>query len=168
MVDWAREEIYSQVINKDNICLAVPRQTTKEWRHVFVSDKVANFNYLATGGQNGAGTHFPLYLYKKGAKYPNFNQEIKSAIEQRIGKLLSPEVLFDYIYGILHSKSYREKYMEFLKVDFPKIPYPKNFDDFSYYSKYGNILRTLHLFRNIPSIINYATFKGIGLDVNLR
>ncbi len=63
---------------------------------------------------------------------------------------LEPEDIFDYIYGVLHSPHYREKYKEFLKVDFPRIPYPKNADKFEHYKECGHQLRELHLMHNVP------------------
>ena len=63
---------------------------------------------------------------------------------------LAPEDIFDYIYGVLHSPLYREKYKEFLKVDFPRIPYPKNADEFEHYKECGHQLRELHLMHNVP------------------
>lgn len=66
---------------------------------------------------------------------------------------LTPEDIFDYIYGVLHSPHYREKYKEFLKVDFPRIPYPKNAEDFEHYKEYGHKLRELHLMHNVPDCL---------------
>lgn len=63
---------------------------------------------------------------------------------------LQPEDIFDYIYGVLHSPAYRAKYKEFLKVDFPRIPYPKNADEFEHFRSFGHMLRELHLMHNIP------------------
>lgn len=63
---------------------------------------------------------------------------------------LQPEDIFDYIYGVLHSPAYRAKYKEFLKVDFPRIPYPKNADEFEHFRSFGHTLRELHLMHNIP------------------
>ena len=54
------------------------------------------------------------------------------------------QAIFDYIYGVLHSPTYRERYKEFLKVDFPRIPYPKVAAEFEHYRHYGNQLRELH------------------------
>ena len=51
---------------------------------------------------------------------------------------------------IVHSPSYREKYREFLKIDFPRVPYPENKDKFEHYRKYGEQLRKLHLMTDIP------------------
>ena len=73
---------------------------------------------------------------------------------------LAPEDIFDYIYGVLHSPLYREKYKEFLKVDFPRIPYPKNADEFEHFKECGHQLRELHLMHNVPK--SKVTFDVIG------
>ena len=79
-------------------------------------------------------------------RVPNFNMEVIAEVEKKLkmklvagndvgtADLLSlqerqkdnqftPEDLFDYIYAVLHSKSYREKFKEFLKINFPKVPF---------------------------------------------
>lgn len=71
--------------------------------------------------------------------------------EQTDPHFLTPEDIFDYIYGVLHSPHYREKYKEFLKVDFPRIPYPKNAEEFEHYKSCGHQLRELHLMHNVPA-----------------
>ena len=58
---------------------------------------------------------------------------------------LTPEQIFDYIYGVLHSPVYRAKYKEFLKVDFPRVPYPKDAEYFEHFRSFGEQLRLLHL-----------------------
>lgn len=73
---------------------------------------------------------------------------------------LAPEDIFDYIYGVLHSPHYREKYKEFLKVDFPRIPYPKNAEEFEHYKECGYQLRELHLMHNVPE--SPARFDDLG------
>ena len=73
---------------------------------------------------------------------------------------LTPEDIFDYIYGVLHSPHYREKYKEFLKVDFPRIPYPKNAEEFEHYKECGHQLRELHLMHNVPE--SPARFDNLG------
>ena len=57
----------------------------------------------------------------------------------------SPENLLDYIYAVLHSPNYREKYKEFLKIDFPRIPLPENAEEFWRFAEKGCELRKLHL-----------------------
>lgn len=73
---------------------------------------------------------------------------------------LEPEDIFDYIYGVLHSPAYREKYKEFLKIDFPRIPYPKNEEEFEHYKDCGHRLRELHLMHKVPK--SPVTFEGFG------
>jgi len=58
---------------------------------------------------------------------------------------VTPETLLDYIYGVLHAPAYREKYAEFLKTDFPRIPYPKDAEEWAHYVAKGARLRSLHL-----------------------
>ncbi|MFH1561504.1 MAG: type ISP restriction/modification enzyme, partial [Patescibacteria group bacterium] len=87
----------------------------------------------------------PLYLYlEDGTKIPNLKQEIVDEIEKNVGKT-TPENVFDYIYAVLHSPNYRKKYKEFLKIDFPRVPYPKDKITFKKLVKLGRELRSLHL-----------------------
>ena len=53
--------------------------------------------------------------------------------------------VFDYVYGVLHSPDYRATYAEFLKIDFPRIPYPQSPEVFRHVSEKGEALRRLHL-----------------------
>ena len=78
------------------------------------------------------------------------NGELGFDAEPEQPHFLAPEDIFDYIYGVLHSPSYRAKYKEFLKVDFPRIPYPKDQDEFEHFRSFGNQLRELHLMHNVP------------------
>ena len=88
---------------------------------------------------------------------PNFKKEQVELIEEKLGlrlvieseqkgkKNFSPLDLLDYIYAILHSPSYRKRYQEFLKVDFPHIPYPKDAKTFWQLVELGSRLRSIHL-----------------------
>jgi predicted helicase len=73
--------------------------------------------------------------------------------------------VFDYIYGVLHSPTYRETFAEFLKIDFPRIPYPSSPDVFRAVSEKGEQLRRLHLME--PAAIGEAPYpyRGEGDDV---
>ncbi len=57
----------------------------------------------------------------------------------------TPEQILDYIYAVLHSPSYRDKYREFLKIDFPRVPYPRDREQFITLVALGGELRSLHL-----------------------
>lgn len=88
------------------------------------------------------------------------NGELGFDAEPEQPHFLTPEDIFDYIYGVLHSPSYRAKYKEFLKVDFPRIPYPKGQDEFEHFRSFGNQLRELHLMHNVPD--SCVTFPNAG------
>ena len=125
-------------------------------------------NIVIRVGQNGAGTHFPLYLYKNSVKVPNLNKVIWEKIDKITNESWSPEDIFDYVYGVLHSPKYRKTYNEFLRGDFPKIPYPKDFNNFVKFKDKGNILRKLHLYQNLPSNIAFAILQGEGDNMIIK
>lgn len=126
-----------------NCALCLPRTTN----HIgaYITNLVSDKHYI--GGQTYI---FPLYTYLNDEKTPNLNKQIVRNIESKVGQT-TPESIFDYIYGVLHSPSYREKYREFLKIDFPRIPYPENKENFEHYRKYGEQLRKLHLMSDVPN-----------------
>lgn len=97
----------------------------------------------------GTPYFFPLYLFhselgKSETKTPNLDPKIYAKIKEEVPDV-TPETLFDYIYAVLHSLAYRQRYAEFLKSDFPRIPYPKDRKTFHALAEYGNALRKLHL-----------------------
>ena len=78
----------------------------------------------------------------------------------------TPEDVFNYIYGVLHTPGYREKYREFLKIDFPRIPYPKGAAEFRRVAAVGEKLVKVHLLKDDevtnPFANPYAKFAGDG------
>lgn len=165
-----RYDVMRHMLTGENISLVIPRQTAQVWRHVLVADTPTNGNYLAIGKQNGAGVQFPLYLYPEEgstdtSRRPNLDEKLWAQINTAIGKEASPEDIFDYIYGVLHSPAYRAKYKEFLKVDFPRIPYPKNADEFEHFCSFGNQLRELHLMHHVPaSPVSFPNAGSMQVD----
>ena len=149
----------------NNIGLVAPRQCAGEWSYVFITDKVADFNFIGTAGRFGSGNIFPLYLYdENGLRKPNLKEGILGEIEKIIGKV-TPENIFDYIYGVLHVPSYRKKYNEFLKINFPRVPYPKDKKSFDKFVAFGAELRLLHLLKS-PKINEFiTTYSVTGSDV---
>lgn len=118
---------------------------------------------------------FPLYLCPidehdvDQVRRVNFDQ----ALYKRVQDLAThpgedgPKELavFDYIYGVLHCLGYRKAYAEFLKIDFPRIPWPSSPDEFWDVSAKGTELRKLHLME--PEAIGLMPFKFIGEGDNM-
>src|SRR6185312_59020 len=65
------------------------------------------------------------------------------------------------IYSVLHSRTYRDRYAEFLRMDFPRIPFPEDAEDFEELSSLGWALAQAHLLRYVPPH-NLATYHGKG------
>ena len=143
------------LIKNENLALCTCRQQTSfDFQHVLVSNSITErcFVSLQTGEVTSA---FPLYLYPEDGSFdterrPNLDATIWQQINAAIGHDATPEDIFDYIYGVLHSPAYRAKYKEFLKVDFPRIPYPTSAEEFEHFRSHGNRLRELHLMHAVP------------------
>jgi predicted helicase len=77
----------------------------------------------------------------------------------------APIDILDYIYAVLHSPTYRERYKEFLKIDFPRVPYPSDADTFWQLVELGGKLRRIHLLES-PSVERYITqYPLVGSDM---
>jgi len=157
------------ILDKENISMIIGPQGqavgNMPWNLIFCSKNLVDTNVYYRGG----GIVFPLYLYPNSEqptidgneRVPNLNKEIWDKIENIVGQV-TPEQIFDYIYGVLHTPSYRTKYKEFLKVDFPRIPYPTSKDEFDRIADIGTQLRKLHLMESVPSMPDIAQFTASG------
>ena len=124
----------------------------------------------------------PLYLYPdetqtrldgQPSRKPNLNADIIKTIADKLGLRFTPEKnggrgtfapldLLDYIYAALHSPSYRKKFREFLKIDFPRVPYPRDKKQFRALAKLGAELRALHLMESAKLESVKTTYPQVG------
>ncbi len=176
-------KVLSHFVNK-NLGLIIGRQGQaaggNDWNVIFICKDLADQNIYRRGG----GTIFPLYLYPETngqlttelnqERVPNLNLEIVNKIanelnlkftneKEKTASSFSPIDILDYIYAVLHSPNYREKYKEFLKIDFPKIPYPKNTKTFWDLVALGSQIREIHLLES-PKVEDYITEFNIDGD----
>jgi len=158
-IERSRRDVMRHISSHQNIGLVTARSNKNpETDHFFVSK---NITEAKLGESSTQSAIFPLYLYSEdGSKVPNLKKEIVAEIEKIVGKV-SPENIFDYIYAILHSPSYRDKYKEFLKIDFPRVPYPKDAKSFKELIALGAELRSLHLLES-PKINQFITTYPIA------
>ena len=171
LVAYSQNKVRSQM-NRENIALICVRQLASlPFNHVFVSSIISEQCFISSRTKEG-GVVFPIYKYKEGllvadtVKTHNFNSLILKEIESGLGMNLVLETktenqflpidLLDYIYAVLHSPSYRVKYAEFLKSDFPKIPYPKDIGAFWKLVNFGCEIRQIHLLKS-TKVDNFIT-----------
>jgi predicted helicase len=172
-------------INSNNLTLIVPRQVNENFHHIFISNSICDSNITSSARLFGAGRLFPLYLnldksnqqnaFETTDRVPNLNMEIVNQMAEGLGlqfvpekdltgfenlsvlpKIFAPIDILDYIYAVLHSPNYREKYKEFLKIDFPRVPYPKDKETFWQLVQLGGELRQIHLLES-PIVEKYIT-----------
>ncbi len=189
-MDYPRKEILDHVLNRENYCLLNSRQQAVEgFRHCFITKLPANDCVMSTTSRE-ANQVFPLYLYPEAgeqtemfattSRTPNLNAEIVKQIADNLGLTFvnekdspltihnspltfAPIDILDYIYAVLHSPTYREKYKEFLKIDFPRVPYPKDAETFWKLVALGGEIRQIHLLES-PKVEQYITQYPIDGD----
>lgn len=188
LIDRGREKLMLNFIDVDNLGLISLKGVRNDLTSKFAITKLIIDKSVAFTLDNGFV--FPLYIYPETngqlsteetvKRVPNLNAAILNKIGSDLGLHFSPEKadyniqtedtnmfspidLLDYIYAVLHSPKYREKYKEFLKIDFPKIPYPKDAKTFWELVELGSQIRQIHLFES-PKVEEYITEFNIGGD----
>jgi predicted helicase len=172
---YPRNEVMKHFINKKNIGLVTARSNKSETcDHFYITKNIMEtkcgerttqsaifplYLYPETNGQQQSltGLNEPTEFLNR---IPNLNAEIINKIAKQlgltfvaekspsfggIGEVFAPIDVLDYIYAVLHSPTYREKYKEFLKIDFPKILYPKDSKTFWELVALGSQIREIHL-----------------------
>ncbi len=148
--------------HQENIALNLCKNIRKQYDPIYSSKHISDKSLLSSLDNSYT---FPLYLYTEdGSKIPNLKKEIIERIEKIVSKT-KPEDIFYYIYAVLHSPKYRERYKEFLKIDFPRVPYPKSAKHFKALVKLGAELGSLHLLESSKVNKFITTFPITGSDI---
>ncbi len=170
----SRKEVMDNFYARENLGIIVPRQSKlPDYKHIFITDKVSDESYLAGGRDLGAGVVFPLYLYseqngngngiffdKQEGRKLNFSDKFKQFIKKTYIDKFSAEAIFYYMYAVLHSPTYRANYIEFLRIDFPKVPFTQDLTTFAKLSEIGESLAKAHTCKEIP-------MQNVGLPMGL-
>ena len=175
-----RPEVMRHMLARENLSLCVGRQGhvvgAGEWNLIYCSQTIEDFNLFYRGGN----VNLPLYLYpaadrddlfahhESSERQPNLNPKLISALTEAHGGAPSPEEIFHYIYAILYAPSYREKYAEFLRTDFPRIPFTKDRALFTNLAASGSRLADLHLLTSPELDPPTCRFEGRGDSVVTR
>jgi predicted helicase len=160
-----RPEVMPHMMH-ENLGLLFTRPQSPKYEFSVMVSKMIIDQCVVGNKSAGAGISYiaPLYLYSDKLKgefsdreasklecIPNLAEEFLQAMHEALGAEPTPEEIFYYIYAILYSPTYRKRYEEFLKYDFPRVPLPEDYEEFKRLSELGEELVELHLLKH-PSL----------------
>lgn len=156
MVDWGRPDLMRHML-QPNVSLCAMRQVAlhEQYNHFLASAFMVD-NRTFTSNK-GIIQQFPLWLYpdtdkndlfshhESGERIPNLSPKLLSSLASAYNREPLPEEVFAFMYAVFYSNAYRNKYAEFLKSDFPRVPFTKDFKLFQNLVQQGAQLVELHL-----------------------
>jgi predicted helicase len=165
----SRVRVMQHYVNRENIGLLAPKAIRDEaFRHAFVTSGINEAIFLS-GSTASNAMNFPLYVYPEPSELDQTRRiNLEPKLYAKLRKLAKDAVrgepdevaVFDYIYGVLHCTNYRIAYGEFLKINFPRVPWPATSKLFWDVSDKGSQLRHLHLM--VASAIGDTPYPFIG------
>ena len=174
LIERSRKEVMRHMLRK-NLSLSFMRQVSLEenYSHVLISQYIVdNRTFLSS---KGITQQAPLYLYtdpnhkdlfsdleESKERTSNISEKIFSALSETYKTKPNPEDIFYYIYAVFYSNTYRVKYAEFLKTDFPRVPFTKDKRLFEKLAEYGKRLADLHLMQSPEIDSPVIKFQGTG------
>lgn len=164
---YPRNEVMQHML-QENLALATARSNkTSTVDHFFAVNTLMETKCAERSTQSAL---FPLYTYAMSAetqqleRQANFNPKLHAKLLKLAKHPQHGEpdelAIFDYIYAVLHCPAYRSAYAEFLKYDFPRIPWPASPDEFWRLREQGSQLRQLHLMQ--PAAIGETPYPLLG------
>ena len=170
-IDFGRPEVMRHMMQQNlGLCVGRAGQVVgleKPWNIVFCSQFIADLNLFYRGGN----VNLPVYLYpdvvkkdmlESGERKPNLNPKLMELLAEAYGEEPTPEAILYYIYGVLYANTYRSKYAEFLKIDFPRVPFTRDYDLFLEIGELGKRLVDLHLMQSAELDSPIAKLRGSG------
>ena len=157
VVERTRKEVMRQ-LQQENLALVGMRQYAYDidsYNYAFITEEITESRIFISN--KGIANIFPLYLYPAedlyngGEKYQrevNIDKTILEKLTETYGRAPHPEQILYYIYAVLYCNVYRNRYAEFLKSDFPRIPFTADAGLFSKMASYGGSLIELHLLKS--------------------
>ncbi len=156
-----RKPVMQHFLGKSNlgICFNRAIEQKRNYTDIFIFDGLIQHHALSIKEVN---SYAPLWLYHgDGTRTQNFNTDELKKLIANLSSKPSPEDVLDYAYATLYSPSYREKYKEYLKTDFPRVPVPTQ-ADFDRLVPLGRELRSLHLMKSPVMDNGDTTFPEVG------
>lgn len=141
-----RKLLMEHFLSGRNLGLCFSKDCQNFFDTTFISDKITDIHY------NGSQCYItPLYLYNIQGKIPNFTPEFLAyKAKHKILKDKNEEQILAFIYANLYNPKYRSKYLEYLKIGFPKVSFEVSQKEFERFERLGSELIKLHLMQEIP------------------
>lgn len=177
LIDWGRWSFTSRLSHsKLSLCLPRKIDIQRPWEHAFVADELISHHAVSMKEVN---YFFPLHIspssescvndgdahieLRRSVAHENLSPNFRAFIDGRYEHHYTPEEILGYIYAVLHAPTYRARYAEFLRIDFPRVPFPEAAGDFETLSVLGWALVQAHLLRE-PLRSKLAEYRGKGND----
>jgi predicted helicase len=167
----SRKELMGHLLKGNNIALLSCRQQVEPgFYHIFCSEILTEHCTVSLKSREATYV-FPLYTYPNTEndqtnlfieRTPNLSPTFLKTIKEKLGKIPTPEKIFYYAYAIFHSPTYRTRYAEFLKIDFPRLPLTSNQKLFHELAIKGEELVNLHLMKSDKLNNLITTYQTIG------
>jgi len=166
----ARNEVMRYML-EENVGIIARRQqlTGKECNYVFISKYIISDGVIRSDNK-GSESVFPLYIYPDEQKEDIFASDereynIASGLLEQFSRQwpqFQPEQLFYYVYAVLHSNQYRQRFAQYLRMDFPRIPFTDDYELFGLLAGYGKELADIHLLKSPRLNTPIAKYQGSG------
>jgi hypothetical protein len=184
VIDRPRPEVMHHMLRENKALLTMRRIRTEIYAHFLVTKSIVGKDVVSVRDSCNV---FPLYLYttpedtegtlfaaEEATREPNLSPKFIATVKEKLGlefvpddkgdlqSTFGPEDIFHYIYAVFHSPTYRDRYAELLKIDFPRVPLTSNCDLFRRLCALGEKLVSLHLLESsaVSRFITYYPIPG--------
>lgn len=175
LIERSRRDVMDHLINHENLSLCFVRQFSGDmpYSHFLISKCIVDNRTFFSS--KGIIQQAPLYKYPNSIqqdlfsipnleRQPNIAPSIFLYLHTAYGFLPTPEDILYYIYGIFYSPAYRTTYAEYLRIDFPRVPFTSNAEIFQQMSTYGQRLANLHLLESPELDPPVCRYQGSGAN----
>lgn len=175
LIERSRREVMQHMLAGENLALMTCRQIVSDnWQHILIANAITD-DCLVSNKTRERGYLFPLYLYPDSSdairqadlfapataeKRPNLAPALLEALAAAHGQSPTPEAILHYIYALFYSPTYRQTYADYLRVDFPRVPFSGDRALFQQIAALGQRLTSLHLLTSPALSQPVARYQG--------
>ena len=140
-----RRERVMKYLKDGEIALVTCHAASGRWMHAFVANKPVDDSFVSSRTKERSFV-FPVRLNSR----EDLSSDFRAFLDARYNHHYTPEEILGYIYAVLYTPTYRSRYAEFLRIDFPRIPFPEAKAAFDSLSDLGWALVQAHLLKTVP------------------